>query len=43
MRLELINLLRYDEDGRLAEEWVQYDSLGYLRQLGVDLTVSEVD
>lgn len=38
MRLELINLFRYDEDGLLAEEWVQYDNLGFLRQLGVDLT-----
>lgn len=40
MRLELINLFRYDEEGRLAEEWVQYDNLGFLRQLGVDLTTS---
>jgi len=26
---------RYDEDGRLAEEWAQFDNLGFLRQLGV--------
>lgn len=38
MRLELINLFRYDEDGLLAEEWVQYDNIGFLRQLGADLT-----
>ncbi|NYH54857.1 putative ester cyclase [Nocardiopsis arvandica] len=38
MRLELINLFRYDEDGRLAEEWVQYDNIGFLRQLGADPT-----
>ncbi|WP_431907534.1 ester cyclase [Amycolatopsis thermoflava] len=38
MRLELINIFRYHEDGKLAEEWVQYDNLGFLRQLGVDLT-----
>ncbi|MPY61938.1 ester cyclase [Streptomyces spongiae] len=38
MRLELINIFRYDDDGRLAEEWVQYDNLGFFRQLGVDLT-----
>ncbi|MFC8595216.1 ester cyclase [Streptomyces atroolivaceus] len=38
MRLELINHFRYDENGRLAEEWVQYDNVGLLRQLGVDLT-----
>lgn len=37
MTLELINLFRYDDDGRLAEEWVQYDNLDFLRQLGVDL------
>lgn len=36
MRLELINFFRYDEDGLLAEEWVQYDNLGFLRGLGVD-------
>ncbi|GCD93157.1 ester cyclase [Embleya hyalina] len=38
MRLELINLFRYHENGRLAEEWVQYDNVGFLRRLGVDLT-----
>jgi predicted ester cyclase len=38
MRLELINIFRYHEDGKLAEEWVQYDNVGFLRQLGVDLT-----
>lgn len=38
MRLELINLFRYDGDGLLVEEWVQYDNIGFLRQLGVDLT-----
>ncbi|MFI1488792.1 ester cyclase [Streptomyces sp. NPDC020747] len=35
--LTLINVFRYDEDGRLAEEWVQYDNLEWLRQLGVEL------
>ncbi|WP_431959556.1 ester cyclase [Actinacidiphila sp. bgisy160] len=35
--LTLINMFRYDEDGRLAEEWVQYDNLEWLRQLGVGL------
>ncbi|GAB3213598.1 hypothetical protein GCM10027294_46550 [Marinactinospora endophytica] len=38
MRLELINIFRYHENGQLAEEWVQYDNVGFLRQLGVDLT-----
>ncbi|MFX4295293.1 ester cyclase [Streptomyces bohaiensis] len=37
MRLELINVFRYRDDGRLAEEWVQYDNRAFLRQLGVDL------
>ncbi|GAB3603476.1 hypothetical protein GCM10027586_06560 [Kineococcus gypseus] len=35
--LSLINMFRYDEDGKLAEEWVQYDNLETLRQLGVEL------
>jgi predicted ester cyclase len=37
VKLELINFFRYDADGRLAEEWAQYDNLGLLRQLGVEL------
>lgn len=35
---ELINIFRYDADGRLAEEWVQYDYAGMMRQLGAELT-----
>lgn len=31
---EVMNLFRYDDDGRLAEEWVQYDYRGFLRKLG---------
>jgi predicted ester cyclase len=31
---ELINLFRYDEQGRLAEEWVQKDNRSRLHQLG---------
>lgn len=38
LRLELLNIFRYHENGQLAEEWVQYDNVGFLRQLGVDLT-----
>src|SRR5918997_270794 len=34
--LPLINLFRYDETGRLAEEWAQYDTRGLLRQLGAE-------
>lgn len=34
---ELINIFRYDTDGRLAEEWVQYDYTGFMRELGVTL------
>jgi predicted ester cyclase len=33
---ELINILRYDERGRLAEEWVQTDNRSRLRQLGAE-------
>ncbi|MBI1686766.1 ester cyclase [Caulobacter hibisci] len=39
MRRELLNLFRYDADGRLAEEWVQYDDLSFLKQLGVEMAV----
>jgi hypothetical protein len=35
--LTLINMFRYDHAGRLAEEWVQYDNLEWMRQLGVEL------
>jgi predicted ester cyclase len=31
---ELINIFRYDDQGRLAEEWIQSDSRNVLRQLG---------
>jgi predicted ester cyclase len=33
---ELINIFRYDEEGRLAEEWVQTDNRSRLRQLGAE-------
>ncbi|MCC3280512.1 ester cyclase [Arthrobacter sp. zg-Y40] len=36
--LTLINMFRYDEDGKLAEEWAQHDNLEMMRQLGVELT-----
>ena len=35
--LELMNFFRYNSDGRLMEEWVQYDNVNFLRQLGIDL------
>jgi predicted ester cyclase len=35
--LNLINFFRYDSNGRVAEEWVQYDALGFLKQLGVEM------
>ncbi len=34
--LNLINIFRYNETGRLAEEWVQYDNRELLRQLGAE-------
>ena len=37
---ELINTFRYDENGRLAEEWVQTDYRGLLTKLGVTVTES---
>jgi predicted ester cyclase len=33
---ELINLFRYDDKGRLADEWIQTDNRGVLRQLGAE-------
>ena len=33
---ELANILRYDDKGRLAEEWVQTDNRSLLRQLGAE-------
>jgi predicted ester cyclase len=32
--LDLMNIFRYDDKGRLAEEWVQTDNRSRLRQLG---------
>ncbi len=37
VRYEVINMFRYTDAGLLAEEWVQYDQIGILKQLGVDL------
>jgi predicted ester cyclase len=31
---EIMNIFRYDDQGRLAEEWVQTDNRSRLRQLG---------
>jgi predicted ester cyclase len=33
---ELINIFRYDAQGRVAEEWVQTDNRSRLRQLGAE-------
>jgi predicted ester cyclase len=33
---ELINIFRFDDQGRLAEEWVQTDNRSRLRQLGAE-------
>ena len=38
--LTLINMFRYDEQGRLVEEWVQYDNREWLAQLGVTLSAA---
>ena len=39
MRRELMNLLRYDSRGRLAEEWVQYGDLTFLTPSNVEPNV----
>jgi predicted ester cyclase len=33
---DLINIFRYDQHGRIAEEWIQTDNRGRLRQLGAE-------
>lgn len=33
---ELTNIFRYNEQGRLAEEWIQTDNRSVLRQLGAE-------
>ncbi len=37
---EVIGTFRYDDDGRLAEEWVQSDYRSFLVKLGVTVTES---
>ena len=37
---EVIGTFRYDDDGRLAEEWVQTDYRSFLTKLGVTVTES---
>jgi len=37
---EVINTFRYDDDGRLAEEWLQTDYRSFLAKLGVTATES---
>jgi predicted ester cyclase len=37
---ELIGIFRYDDDGRLAEEWVQTDYRSFVTKLGVTTTES---
>ena len=37
---EAINTFRYDDDGRLAEEWVQTDYRSFLTKLGIAVTES---
>jgi len=33
---DLINIFRFDDDGRIVEEWVRTDNRGFLRQLGAE-------
>ncbi|MGH3502874.1 MAG: ester cyclase [Nocardioidaceae bacterium] len=33
---DLINIFQFDDEGRLAEEWVQTDYRSFLRQIGAE-------
>lgn len=33
---DLINIFRFDDEGRLVEEWVRTDARSFLRQLGAE-------
>jgi predicted ester cyclase len=35
VRLELINIFQFNEEGKITEEWVQFDNLSFLTQLGM--------
>jgi hypothetical protein len=34
--MDLMNIFRFDDDGRIAEEWVGTDNRSLLRQLGAE-------
>ena len=36
VNFELTNIFHYDDEGRLAEEWIQTDNRSVLRQLGAE-------
>ena len=34
--MDLMNIFRFDDDGRIVEEWVRTDNRSLLRQLGAE-------
>jgi hypothetical protein len=34
--MDLMKIFRFDDDGRIAEEWVRTDNRSLLRQLGAE-------
>jgi hypothetical protein len=34
--MDLMNIFRFDDDGRIVEEWVRTDNRSFLRQLGAE-------
>jgi hypothetical protein len=36
--MDLMNIFRFDDDGRIVEEWVRTDNRSLLRQLGAEGT-----
>ncbi len=43
VKWEVVNTFRYNDEGLLAEEWVQTDNITFLKQFGVDILKTKTD